>query len=119
MKNTWQDCQGGCPGTSRNRMLTFIYLRISSDFECNEGVLFNVEGECINGTSAPAVLERIKAGPLKVVLDDAPSETSVKVAPICPLGRTSEEMKGCKCTEEPVTKGLDGNPRGGCIPPLT
>eukprot|EP00091_Calanus_sinicus_P016560 TRINITY_DN35991_c0_g1_i1.p1 TRINITY_DN35991_c0_g1~~TRINITY_DN35991_c0_g1_i1.p1 ORF type:complete len:152 (-),score=38.93 TRINITY_DN35991_c0_g1_i1:83-538(-) len=28
-------------------------------------------------------------------------------------------MKGCKCVDGPVTKGLDGNPRGGCIPPLT
>jgi len=104
VRNTWQDCQDGCPGTN---------------IECNEGVLFNVEGECINGTSAPDILKRIQAGPLKVILDDAPSETSVRVAPICPVGRTSEEMKGCKCTDDQVTKGLDGNPRGGCVPPLT
>jgi len=104
VKNTWQDCQDGCPGTN---------------FECNEGVLFNVDGECINGTSAPTVLERIRTGPLKVILDDALSETSMKVAPICPLGRKSSEMKGCKCSDETLTKGLDGNPRGGCVPPLT
>jgi len=104
VKNTWQDCQDGCPGTN---------------FECNEGFLFNVDGECINGTSAPSVLAKLNDGPLNVILDDASSETSQKVAPICPVGRSSQEMKGCKCTEGPVTKGLDGNPRGGCIPPLT
>ena len=44
MRNTWEDCEEGCPGT---------------DFECNEGFLFNIEGECVNGTQAPGLLSRI------------------------------------------------------------
>ena len=27
-----------------------------ADFECNEGFLFNVNGNCVNGTDAPALL---------------------------------------------------------------
>ena len=44
VRNTWEDCEEGCPGT---------------DFECNEGFLFNIEGECVNGTQAPGLLSRI------------------------------------------------------------
>jgi len=103
IRNTWEDCEDGCPGTN---------------FECNEGFLFNVDGECINGTSAPSLLGRLQNGPLKVILDDTPSETSQKVAPLCPLGRAPQEMKGCKCADSQVSRGLDGNPKGGCVPPL-
>ena len=78
----------------------------------------NIDGECINGTSAPSLLGRLQSGPLTVILDDEPSVTSRKVAPICPFGRAPQEMKGCKCADGPVTKGLDGNPRVGCIPHL-
>jgi len=103
VSNTWQDCEEGCPGT---------------DFQCNEGFLFNVEGECVNGTAAPSLLASLRSGPLAVVLDDVPSETSQKVAPVCPLGRAPNQMKHCACAGGAVTKGLDGNPRGGCIAPL-
>ena len=41
--------QEDCPGT---------------DFECNEGFLFNVEGECVNGTDAPRLLEQLQRGVL-------------------------------------------------------
>jgi len=104
VKNSWQDCTEGCPGT---------------DFECNEGFLFNVEGTCVNGTDAPKLLANLRSGPLAVVLDDIPSETNQKVAPECPIGRSSgDKMKKCHCEGGAVTKGLDGNPKGGCIPPL-
>jgi len=103
VRNTWEDCEEGCPGT---------------DFECNEGFLFNIEGECVNGTQAPGLLSRIAEGPLAVILDNVPSETSQKPAPLCPVGKSAPQMKGCKCVSGPVTKGLDGNPRGGCIKPL-
>jgi len=103
VRNTWEDCEEGCPGTS---------------FECNNGFLFNEEGECFNDTEATTILSTLRNGPLAVVLDDVPSETSQKVAPVCPIGRSSDQMKGCKCEGGAVTKGLDGNPRGGCIPVL-
>ena len=94
-------------------------------------------------------------GPLAVILDNVPSETSQKPAPLCPVGKSAPQMKvgkttsahfqtsyrsfiqlfclalsllishlhnlstkDCKCVSGPVTKGLDGNPRGGCIKPL-
>ena len=44
VRNTWEDCEEGCPGTN---------------FECNEGFLFNIEGECVNGTQAPGIVSRI------------------------------------------------------------
>ena len=47
VRNKWEDCEEGCPGT---------------DFECNEGFLFNVEGECVNGTDAPGLLEQLQRG---------------------------------------------------------
>jgi len=103
VRNTWQDCVDGCPGTK---------------FECNNGFLFNEDGECFNETKATSLLARLSTGALPVVLDDVPSETSQKVAPVCPLGRSSAQMKGCRCEAGAVVKGLDGNPRGGCIPPL-
>ena len=91
-----------------------------------------------------------------MILDNVPSETSQKPAPLCPVGKSAPQMKvlqshtspmsyaplfclclfnptsalssripysnpskkGCKCVSGPVTKGLDGNPRGGCIKPL-
>jgi len=103
IRNKWEDCEEGCPGT---------------DFECNEGFLFNVDGECVNGTSAPAVLGQLQRGPLAVSLDDIPSETNQKTAPFCPIGKTAKDVRSCKCTKEPTVKGLDGNPKGGCVPPL-
>jgi hypothetical protein len=99
VRNTWEDCDEGCPGT---------------DFVCNEGFLFNINGECVNATVAPSALSRTR--PLASKLDDIP--TSQKVAPFCPVGKSAAQMKGCKCAGGPVTKGLDGNPRGGCIRPL-
>ena len=70
-----------------------------------------------------------------MILDNVPSETSQKPAPLCPVGKSAPQMKvlqsqhnivfvtksskkDCKCASGPVTKGLDGNPRGGCIKPL-
>jgi len=101
VRNTWEDCEEGCPGTA---------------FECNEGFLFNINGQCVNSTAAPGLVAR--AGPLAVTLDAQPSETSQKPAPLCPVGKSASQMKGCRCSSGPVTKGLDGNPRGGCIKPL-
>lgn len=101
VRNTWEDCEEGCPGTN---------------FECNEGFLFNVDGTCVNGTDAPALLRFLSQGVLSVTLDDQPDEFSQKDAPLCPINRDVEPS--CKCTDEPLTKGLDGNPKGGCIPPL-
>merc|ERR1711881_750588 len=73
VRNTWEDCEEGCPGTS---------------FECNEGFLFNVDGKCVNGTDAPALLRFLKQSPLAVTLDDQPDEFSQKEAPLCPIGKT-------------------------------
>jgi len=103
VRNKWEDCEAGCPGT---------------DFECNEGFLFNVEGECVNGTDAPQLLSSLQRGPLAVTLDDIPSETNIKRAPFCPIGKSAVDVKSCSCTKEPTVKGLDGNPKGGCVPPL-
>merc|ERR1712158_244392 len=90
VRNTWEDCEEGCPGT---------------DFECNEGFLFNIEGECVNGTQAPGLLSRIAEGPLAVILDSVPSGTSQKPAPLCPVGKSAPQMKDCKCVSGPVKKG--------------
>jgi len=103
VRNKWEDCEEGCPGT---------------DFECNEGFLFNVEGECVNGTDAPGILEQLQRGPLAVTLDDIPSETNIKRAPFCPVGKSAKDVHTCRCTKESTVKGLDGNPKGGCVPPL-
>jgi hypothetical protein len=101
VRNTWEDCEEGCSGTS---------------FECNEGFLFNVDGKCVNGTDAPALLRFLKQSPLAVTLDDQPDEFSQKEAPLCPIGKAEE--KTCKCTTEPITKDLAGHPKGGCVAPL-
>ena len=58
VNNKWQDCDSLCPG---------------SDFTCNDGFLFNVEGKCINGTQAPGLLRSLQEGPLAATLDDIPS----------------------------------------------
>ena len=47
-----------------------------SDFPCNDGFLFNVEGECVNGTAAPERVAARKASSLVAILDPVPSETS-------------------------------------------
>ena len=119
MVNSWQDCQDGCPGTGNNYFQFWFYMFLLFNclaYECNEGFLFNVDGVCINGTSATSLLTQLKTGPLKAILDSVPSETRQKVAPFCEGDQTLQ--KSCKCTDGPVTKGLDGNPKGGCIPPL-
>ena len=43
VRNTWEDCEEGCPGTA---------------FECNEGFLFNINGQCVNSTAAPGLVAR-------------------------------------------------------------
>jgi len=103
VRNTWEDCEEGCPGTN---------------FECNEGFLFNVNGNCVNGTDAPALLRFLQTKPLAVSLDDQPDELSQKEAPLCPISPRDASETTCGCTSEPVTKDLAGHPRGGCIPPL-
>merc|ERR1711976_125381 len=108
VNNKWQDCAEGCPGTP---------------FVCNEGFLFNEMGRCVNGTQAPALLNQIQqARSLAASLDDIPSESSQKPAPVCEVGRTipGEQVPDeihCRCTREALVKGLDGNPKGGCVPP--
>merc|ERR1711892_1437204 len=67
---------------------------------------------------APSILDQLQRGPLAVTLDDIPSETNIKRAPFCPVGKTAKDEKSCKCTREATVKGLDGNPKGGCVPPL-
>ena len=101
VNNKWEDCDELCPGT---------------DFKCNENFLFNMEGVCVNGTEAPSLLRQAQAGPLAAILDDIPSETSQKPAPLCPRSREAEQ-KSCRCTREATLIGLDGNPKGGCVPP--
>ena len=71
MENKWEDCEELCPGT---------------DFTCNENFLFNMEGVCVNGTDARDLLRKAQSGPLAAVLDDIPSETSQRPAPVCPVG---------------------------------
>merc|ERR550532_670976 len=111
VNNQWQDCVEGCPGTG---------------FVCTEGFLFNEMGRCVNGTEAPSLLNDIKQGrSLAASLDDIPSESSQKPAPVCELGRFITEDGSppipsgihCRCTREALVKGLDGNPKGGCVPP--
>ena len=58
VNNKWEDCDSLCPG---------------SDFTCNDGFLFNVEGKCVNGTEAPGLLRSLQEGPLAATLDDIPS----------------------------------------------
>ena len=61
------------------------------------------------------------SGPLAVTLDEIPSETNIKRAPFCPVGavgKTAPDACSCRCTKEPTVKGLDGNLKGGCVPPL-
>ena len=100
-------------------------------------------GRCVNGTQAPALLNQIQqARSLAASLDDIPSgdqdiglkgfdflftlipilESSQKPAPVCEVGRTipGEQVPDeihCRCTREALVKGLDGNPKGGCVPP--
>jgi len=110
VNNKWEDCDSLCPG---------------SDFTCNDGFLFNVEGKCVNGTEAPGLLRSLQEGPLAATLDDIPSESSQKQAPLCndiaPRIVTSSKKSSsnitCGCTKEATVMGLDGNPRGGCTPP--
>ena len=74
-----------------------------------------MEGVCVNGSEASSLLREAQAGPLAAILDDIPSETSQKPAPLCP--RTREVGASCRCTREATLMGLDGNPKGGCVPP--
>ena len=73
----WEDCQDGCPGTN---------------YVCDDGFLFNVEGKCVNETQAPSLLRNIQQGPLAASLDDIPSSQSQKPAPLCTGGRTSSDL---------------------------
>merc|ERR1712083_1277020 len=72
VRNTWEDCSEGCPGTA---------------FECNESFLFNVDGKCVNGTSAPSLLRELASGPLAGSLDHQADELTQKEAPLCPSER--------------------------------
>ena len=101
VNGAWEDCDEGCPGTS---------------FTCNEGFLFNIEGQCVNATQAPGLLRSLQEGPLAASLDDIPSDQSQRPAPLCPPGRTAVDGR-CRCSTEATVKGVDGNFRGGCIPP--
>ena len=101
MENKWEDCEELCPGT---------------DFTCNENFLFNMEGVCVNGTDARDLLRKAQSGPLAAVLDDIPSETSQRPAPVCSVARDTQQ-RSCKCTTEATLIGIDGNPKGGCVPP--
>ena len=47
IKNKWEDCDEGCPGT---------------DLECNKEFLFNVDGECFNETNTPSILDQLQRG---------------------------------------------------------
>ena len=75
-----------------------------------------MEGVCVNGSEASSLLREAQAGPLAAILDDIPSATSQKPAPLCPRSREAAQ-KSCRCTTEATLIGLDGNPKGGCIPP--
>jgi len=101
LENKWQDCDEGCPGT---------------DFTCNDGFLFNVEGTCVNGSEAGSRLRSIQRSNLVASLDDIPSESSQKPAPFCDDSRSTADVK-CRCTKEATLRGVDGNPHGGCVPP--
>jgi hypothetical protein len=102
VRNTWEDCDEGCPGTA---------------FECNESFLFNVDGKCVNGTSAPSLLRELASGPLAGSLDHLPDEFTQKEAPVCTVARDTT-TPSCRCSSDLVSMGLDGNPRGGCVEPL-
>ena len=102
VQNKWEDCEELCPGT---------------DFKCNENFLFNMEGVCVNGTDASELLRKAQSGPLAAILDDIPSETNQKPAPLCSHSLSRESEVACRCTKEATLKGIDGNPKGGCVPP--
>ena len=52
-------------------------------------------------------------GPIDI--NQEPSKPEIIAAPICPSGKTANDMT-CHCSKEPAVKGLDGNTRGGCVP---
>ena len=74
-----------------------------------------MDGTCINKTVAKNILPILQRGPLRVMLDSSPSETKLRTAPRC---GTPQEIGTCRCAKGPVVTGLDGNPKGGCVPLL-
>jgi len=91
VRNFWEDCEEGCPGTS---------------FECSVEDLFNFNGRCL-ATSAANTLQRNLQQNSKSVSLDQPTE-GLRTAPVCGSGKKVEP--GCNCK---TVKGKD------CIFPFT
>jgi len=94
----WEDCEEFC----------------SSDF-CDEG-LFNEIGSCVNGSDAQGLLRSLKSDNVAAKLDDDFS-AGQKTITTCPTVRSPSDLPDfCRCSNGPITRDLEGNLKGGCIP---
>jgi len=71
------------------------------------------QGKCRKPRKASGGLGNSQPGPLDI--NQQPSKPEIIAAPVCPAGKTANDM-ACHCSKEQAVKGLDGNTRGGCVP---
>jgi len=93
----WEDCSGPC--------------------EC-EDLQFQGEGRCVEDDQADSLIQLFRqAGDSKASLDDdfSSSQKSIKG---CPRVRSPADLQDfCKCSPKPLVRDLQGNVKGGCLPP--
>jgi len=90
--------------------------RCAAGMACTRSVLDKSWAQkCRKPKKASGDLGNLQPGPLDI--NQQPSKPEIIAAPICPSGKTANDMT-CHCSKEPAVKGLDGNTRGGCVPSL-
>jgi len=90
--------------------------RCAAGMACTRSVLDKSWAQkCRKPRKASGDLGNLQPGPLDI--NQQPSKPEIIAAPICPSGKTANDMT-CHCSKEPAVKGLDGNTRGGCVPSL-
>jgi len=101
MNGQWEDCEGPC--------------------DCDEDDLFNMEGRCVEANEAQLIVDFFKQRDKSVVmrLDDDFSETQQSIVK-CPKVRTPADLSDfCKCSKKALVRDLQGNVKGGCLPPTS
>jgi len=96
LRGSLKDCNEGCPGT---------------DYECTEGDLFNLDGKCVQKSSAQS-LARSSVVPAQI--DEYYGDDSKELeAPLCPTTKNIKDgQKLCKCG--PALSKVQGGTEGGC-----
>jgi len=88
--------------------------KCGADLICTPRLTDYATYECMKATKSTGGLGYSKSGLISNTRE--PSKAEVIPAPVCPAGKAAKDM-ACHCSKETAVKGLDGNMRGGCVPP--